>query len=99
MSDIVKWGLLTAGLIALVALVMALPVAGYVDLNQFGQALGNIVDIAGGLFRSARGLINAFLLPSGRTLLTGILTWLFGKWAITIAIKVVAWVYHFVFRG
>lgn len=99
MSDVVKWGLLTAGLIALVALVMALPIAGYVDLGQFSVALGNIVDIAGGFFQSARGLINAFLLPFGRTLLTGILTWLFGKWAITIAIKVVAWVYHFVFRG
>ena len=99
MSDIVKWGLLTAGLVALVALVMALPIAGYVDLGQFGNSIGNIVDIAGDFFQSARGLINAFLLPFGRTLLTGILTWLFGKWAITIAIKVVAWVYHFVFRG
>ena len=88
MSDLVKWGLLTAGLIALVGLIMALPFVGY-----------NIVDVAGGFFQSARGLINCFLLPFGRNLLSGILFWLFGKWAITVAIKIVAWVYHFIFRG
>lgn len=99
MSDIVKWGLLTAGLIALIALVGALPFVGYIDLGQFGSAINNIVNVAGTFFRDARGLINAFLLPFGRTLLSGIIIWLFGKWAISIAIKIVAWVYHFVFRG
>jgi hypothetical protein len=99
MSDLVKWGLLTAGLIALIGLIMALPFVGYIDLGQFGSAINNIVDVAGGFFQSARGLINCFLLPFGRNLLSGILIWLFGKWAITIAIKIVAWVYHFIFRG
>lgn len=99
MSDIVKWGLLTAGLIALVALVNALPFVGYIDFGQFGVAVSNIVSVAGNFFQDARGLINAFLLPFGRTLLSGIIVWLFGKWAISISIKVVAWVYHFVFRG
>lgn len=99
MSDIVKWGLLTAGLIALVALVFALPVAGYMDLGQFSSALGNIVDICASMFLRCRNLVNCFLLPFGRILLTGIMIWLIGKWAITIAIKIVAWVYHFIFRG
>lgn len=99
MSDIVKWGLLTAGLIALIGLIMALPFVGYIDLGQFGSAINNIVSVAGDAFRSARGLINCFLLPFGRTLFSGVLVWLFGKWAISVAIKIVAWVYHFVFRG
>lgn len=99
MTDIVKWGLLTAGLIALIALIMALPFVGYIDLGQFGAAINNIVSVAGDAFRSARGLINCFLLPFGRTLLSGVMVWLFGKWAISVAIKIVAWVYHFVFRG
>lgn len=99
MSDLVKWGLLTAGLIALVGLIMALPFVGFIDLGQFSAALGNIVTVVGGFFQSARGLINCFLLPFGRTLLSGIIIWLFGKWAITVAIKIVAWVYHFIFRG
>ena len=63
MSDIVKWGLLTAGLIALIGLVMALPFVGYIDLGQFGAAVNNIVNVAGDFFQSARGLINCFLLP------------------------------------
>ena len=99
MSDVVKWGLLTAGLIALIGLVMALPFVGFIDLGQFSAAINNIVSVAGSFFQDARGLINCFLLPFGRTLLSGIMVWLFGKWAITVAIKIVAWVYHFVFRG
>lgn len=99
MSDAIKWGLLTAGLVALVGLIMALPIAQFVDLGQFGQALNNIVNVAGSFFQDARGLINAFLLPFGRTLLSGIMIWLFGKWAITLGIKISAWVYHFIFRG
>lgn len=99
MSDVVKWGLLTAGLIALIGLVMALPFVQFIDLGQFGVAINNIVSVAGGALQSARGLLNCFLLPFGRTLLSGIMVWLFGKWAISVAIKIVAWVYHFVFRG
>lgn len=99
MSDVVKWGLLTAGLIALITLIMALPFVGFIDLGEFGAAINNIVSVAGTFFKDARALINCFLLPFGRTLLSGIMIWLLGKWAITVSIKVVAWVYHFVFRG
>ena len=99
MSDIVKWGLLTAGLVGLIALIMALPFVQFIDLGQFSSALGNVVNIAGGMFQSARGLVNSFLLPFGRTLLSGVMIWLVGKWAISIGIKITAWVYHFIFRG
>ncbi len=99
MSDIVKWGLLTAGLIAIVALVMNLPFVEYADMGEFAAAINNIVSVCGEFFQDARGLINCFLLPFGRTLLSGIMVWLFGKWAITVAIKITAWVYHFIFRG
>lgn len=99
MSDVVKWGLLTAGLVALVALIMNLPFVQYADAGQLGGAVMNIMNVAGTALLRARGLINNFLLPFGRNLLTGIIAWLFGKWAITVAIKITAWVYHFVFRG
>lgn len=99
MSDVVKWGLLAGGLVALMILIGALPFVQFIDLGQFGTAVNNIVSVAGDGFRSARGIINCFLLPFGRTVLSGLLIWLFGKWAITIGIKITAWVYHFVFRG
>ena len=99
MSNAIKWALLTAGAVLLIGLVMSLPFVGFIDFGEFGSAISNIVTVVGDLFSSARGLINSFLLPFGRTVLTGLLLWLFGKWAITISIKTVTWVYHFVFRG
>ena len=99
MSNAIKWGLLSAGAVLLIGLVMALPFVDFINFGEFGGAISNIVSVAGGLFSSARGLINCFLLPFGRTVLSGLLIWLFGKWAITICFKTVTWVYHFVFRG
>lgn len=99
MSDIVKWGLLGAGVVLLIGLVSALPFVDFINFTEFSAALNNIIDSCSGFLVNARRLINCFLLPSGRTILSGLLVWLFGKWAILISIKTVAWVYHFVFRG
>lgn len=99
MSNAVKWALLAAGAVLLIGLVMALPFVDFIDFGEFGVAINNIVTVAGDFLQSARGLVNCFLLPFGRTVLSGILIWLFGKWAISISIKTVTWVYHFVFRG
>ena len=99
MSDVVKWALLGAGVVLLIGLVTALPFVEFINFGEFGAAISNIIRVAGGLLSSARGLINCFLLPFGRNVLTGLLVWLFGKWAIMISIKTVSWVYHFVFRG
>lgn len=99
MSNAVKWALLGAGAVLLIGLVMALPFVEFINFGEFGVAVSNIVSVAGDFFSSARGLINCFLLPFGRTVLSGLLIWLFGKWAIMISIKTVTWVYHFVFRG
>lgn len=98
MGDIVKWGLLVAGAIVLVGLIVALPFVEFINLGEFGVALENVVDIAGGALRFARGLFNNFFLPFGRTVVTGLLYWLIAKWAITTAIKIGAWIYHFIFK-
>lgn len=98
MSDIVKWGLLVAGAIALIALVMSLPFVEFIDFGEFGSAIANVVSIAGGAFRFARGLINNFFLPFGRHIITGLMVWFIGKWAVTTGIKIGAWIYHFIFK-
>ena len=85
---------LAAGAGLLIGLVMALPFVEFINFNEFGNAITNIVNVCGEAFTSARGLINCFLLPFGRTVLTGLLLYLFGKWAILISIKTVTWVYH-----
>lgn len=99
MSNVVKWGLLAAGVAVLVGLVMVLPVSQYLNFGELGTAISGIVNVCSSAFSSARGLINCFLTPFGRTCLSGLLSWLFGKWAITTAVKIVAWSYHFIFRG
>lgn len=98
MSDIAKWALLVAGIIALVALITALPFVDFINLGEFEVALSNVVGIAGSAFKFARGLINNFFLPFGRTVVTGLMYWLLAKWAIKVGINIVAWAYHFIFK-
>lgn len=98
MSDIAKWALLAAAAVLLIGMIAALPFVEFIDFGQFSAALANITTVAGSAFRFGRGLINNFLLPFGRTVATGLFIWLVGKWALMIAIKIVAWAYHFIFK-
>lgn len=98
MSDIAKWALLVAGAVAFIALIMALPFVEFINVGEFTSALANVIIIAGDAFAFGRGLINNFLLPFGRSVATGLMIWLLAKWAIPVAIKIGAWVYHFIFK-
>lgn len=98
MGDAIKWALLATAIVVLIALVVALPFNNFLDVSEFADTVGTIVRVCGSSFQSARGLINCFLTPFGRTLVTGMLLWFFGKWAIMVAVKIVAWVYHFIFK-
>lgn len=99
MSDAIKWALLAAGVVVLIALIVALPFNSYLDFGEVALAISDIVSICGSAFTFARGLINNFLSPFGRSCLTGLLVYLFGKYFITLGVKIVSWTYHFVFRG
>lgn len=98
MSNIAKWALLIAGAIALIALVMTLPFASFLNTGDVADTVNQIVGICGNAFSSARGLINNFLLPQGRTILSGIIVYLFAKWVIISGIKITTWIYHFIFK-
>ena len=98
MSDAIKWGLLIAGAVIIVGMIVALPFMDFLNVGEFAGMISGLVDIAGSAFTFGRGLLNNFLTPFGRTALTGLLFWMFGKWAITIAVKLVIWVYHFIFK-
>lgn len=98
MSDVAKWALLVAGAIALIALIVSLPFVQFADGNEFTVLLQQLSTLAGSALQSARGIVNNFLTPFGRNVLTGLLYYLFGKWAISIGIKTGAWIYHFIFK-
>ena len=99
MSDIAKWALLGAGAVLLIGLIFALPFVDFIDLSEFSNAITQFVNILSPYFRSARGIINYFISPFGRTLLTGIMGWLIGKSFLMTGIKITSWAYHFIFRG
>ena len=97
MGEIIKWGLLAAAIVSLIALIFALPVAN-IDLDSFSDGISTIVTYAGDFFVSARGLVNSFTTSAGTVMITGLLTWFFAKFLITNGIKMVSWIYHFIFK-
>ncbi len=99
MSDVAKWALLAVGAVALIALIMALPIVGFIDIEELTSSIAKVVNIVGPHFQTGRGIINNFLSPFGRTLLTGIMGWLVGKFALTTGIKITTWAYHYIFKG
>lgn len=99
MSDVVKWGLLAAGVAILIGLVMVLPVGNLSLIGNVGTYLNSLLTVCGGALNSARGLINCFLFEEVRPFLSGLMIWLLFKWAASLAVKITAWIYHFVLRG
>lgn len=98
MSDAIKWALLIAGAVVIIGLIVSLPFMEFVNVNEFTSLITKLVDVAGTGLVFGRSTVNLFLTDFGRTALTGLLYWMFGKWAITIAVKIVVWAYHFIFK-
>lgn len=98
MGDVVKWGLLVAGIILLISMVSALPFLEFLNLDEFTGAIANVVSICGDVFKFARGLINNFLTPFGRSAATGLIFWVICKPFIMQAIQYIVMVYHYIFK-
>ena len=98
MSDYVKWALLAAALVALLALVAALPVSDLSLLGSVGSYLNSLVSVCGSALGSARALVNNLLFPPVRTFLSGLLIWLFCKYFLLLAIRITKGIYSFIFK-
>lgn len=98
MGDVVKWGLLVAGIILLISLVASLPFLEFMNLQELTSALSSVVTICGGVFKFARGLLNNFLSPFGRVAATGLIFWVICKPFILQAIQYIVQVYHYIFK-
>lgn len=98
MAEAIKWGLLVAGALLVIGLIVALPFTNFLDLSALTNGINTIVYYAGDAFHSARGFINNFFSPFGRSVLTGLMFYLVGRWIITMTIKLTVWVYHFIFK-
>lgn len=98
MSDIAKWALLVAGAVILIGMILALPFVDGIDLGQFSNLVGQLAVIGAPFFKFGRGLINNFFTPWGASLLTSVLIFVIGKQFFMMSIKILTWVYHFIFK-
>lgn len=87
MGDAIKWALLGTAIVVLIALVVVLPFNNFINVDEFADTITTIVTVCGSAFQSARGLINCFLTPFGRTLVTGMLVWFLVSGLLWLALK------------
>lgn len=99
MSDIAKWALLGASALLIIGLLVALPFMEGINIQELTSNINNIVSIASDYLVNAKGLINNFLTPVGRTIFCVVLYWIFGKWFLLGTIRITAYAYHYIFRG
>ena len=98
MSNAVKWGLLVAGVVIIIALVAELPFLQFLNLDELSSAVANVVSICGSAFQFARGLVNNFLTPFGRVAATGLLYYGICRPFIINAILNLVYIYHYIFK-
>lgn len=98
MSDIAKWALLVAGMVAIIALIVALPIFDIINVDELTNTVSSIATICSNALQSARGLINYFLTPFGRNILTVVIGYEFGKFAYKWGIKILAYAYKWIFK-
>ena len=98
MSDLAKWALLLAGLIAIVAAVVALPVFQIIDITALTSAVSTITSKCASALVAARGIINYFFPEAIRPLVTVALGYMFTKFLIVWAIKIISLAYTWIFK-
>lgn len=98
LGDVVKWGLLVAGIVLLIAMIAELPFLEFLNLEELTSAVSSVVSLCGNAFMFARGLINNFLTPFGRVAATGLLYWVICKPFAMQAIQYLVWIYHYIFK-
>lgn len=98
MSDAIKWGILVAGIIGVIALVVAIGFQEYIALGPFVTACDTIVSYASKGLSNARGLINNFFFKETLPAVTFVISWVILKPFITFSIKVIVSIYHYIFK-
>lgn len=98
MGDVVKWGLLVVGIILIISMIAELPFLDFMNLEELTGAVSSLVSVCSGVFQFARGLINNFFTPFGRTAVTGLLFWLICRPFIMQGIQWLVYIYHYIFK-
>lgn len=97
MSDIAKWAILVAGMIAIIAMAVILlsTIADFEIASTASGAINSCVYYVGNLFVAAKGVLNHFANP----LLWNFLLWTVFTYPIAkFGIKVTSFIYKWIFK-
>lgn len=98
MSDGIKWAALLSALLIVIAMIIALPLADNINLTEAKNALDIIVNVLSKPLYTVRAIINNFLTPVGRTILSGLIYYIFFKWVFTTGFKAIVGIYKWIFK-
>lgn len=98
MSDLAKWALLVAGLVAIVAAVVALPIFQIIDISALTSAVTTIATTCSTALTAARGIINFFFPEAVRPLVTVAIVYMCTKFLVVWTIKIISLVYSWIFK-
>ena len=98
MSDVVKWALLVAGALVVIAAIV-IPLSGAIDLSALTTSLNSLLQIMSPYIRFGRCLFNNLLLPVGRPIASVVIVFEFTKWFVLLGVRIVSAIYHWIFKG
>lgn len=100
MSDFIKWGLLAVLIVAAIVTVIASPPVQAVlsGSSDIGTQLTTIITTCGTYISFGRCIINNFLSPVARGVLTGLIAYLFLKPIILFGYKSITMFIKFIYK-
>lgn len=98
MTDLAKWALLLAGLVAIVALIVALPIFDIINVDELTAAISGIATLTSQALIAARGIVNCFLTPVGRTILSVVIGYMILRFLYRWGVQLVSLAYKWIFK-
>lgn len=98
MSDIAKWALLVAGMVAMIALLLAIPLFEGINLSSLTSTINQFTSVISPYIGFARGLINYMVLPQAIPIINVILVYILTKPLVIGAIHLTRGIYSWIFK-
>lgn len=98
MSDIAKWALLVAGMVAMIALLLAIPLFDGINLNAITSTINQFTGLISPYIGFARGLINYLVLPQAIPIINVILIYILTKPLVIGAIHLTRGIYSWILK-
>ena len=98
MSEIVKWGLLVAGMVAMIAILFSIPLFDGIDLSSLTSTINQFTGVISPYIGFARGLINYLVLPQAIPIVNVILIYILIKPFVIGGIHLIRGIYSWIFK-